>query len=442
MNLVQPRQTRSIAGLLSSVLCSAVAVALLTTVLGKQVFDMTGSSLALGFLGLAEFAPAALLVFVTGTLADRFDRRRLASIGLGLQAVTIAALAWYAGTNPTSTVPIFILVIAFGTAGAFATPATRALPADIMMPERLPWLVARQTAVWQGASIVGPVLGGVLYVVNVRAPYIAGTVFLVAAAAAMMFVSPSRHISTVPRPRRDTRSRGRCALRALATDPARRDLPRPLCRAVRRRGRAPSRHCRRPPRCRCRRARSAARRDRDRRGLCHAVPHRAAGAPARRAHTADRGRAVRARDDRPGRNHQLRRRVHCARRALGRRLRECVHSLDPRAVGHAAATNGAECWPSKGSSSARPTSSERSSRASWVSSSGRPSPSFSAAPRVSGSRRCGGCCSRRCATSTASPSPSTIPRRRRCSAAQQVRAISVSAFHSVAVAVRCHFALM
>ena len=168
MNLVQPRQTRSIAGLLSSVLCSAVAVALLTTVLGKQVFDMTGSSLALGFLGLAEFAPAALLVFVTGTLADRFDRRRLASIGLGLQAVTIAALAWYAGTNPTSTVPIFILVIAFGTAGAFATPATRALPADIMMPERLPWLVARQTAVWQGASIVGPVLGGVLYVVNVR----------------------------------------------------------------------------------------------------------------------------------------------------------------------------------------------------------------------------------------------------------------------------------
>jgi MFS family permease len=201
MNLVQPRQSRSIVGLLSSVLCSATAVALLTTVLGKQVFDMTGSSLALGLLGLAEFAPAALLVFVTGTLADRFDRRLLTSIGLGLQAVIIAGLAWYAGTNPTSTVPIFLLVIAFGTAGAFATPATRALPADIMMPERLPWLVARQTAVWQGASIVGPVVGGVLYVVNVRAPYVAGTVFLVAAAVAAMFVSPSRHIATVPRPR-------------------------------------------------------------------------------------------------------------------------------------------------------------------------------------------------------------------------------------------------
>src|SRR4029077_7492950 len=101
MNLVQPRQTRSILGLLSSVLCSATAVALLTTVLGKQVFDMTGSSLALGLLGLAEVAPAALLVVVKGTLADRFDRRLLTSIGLGLQAVIIAGLAWYAGTNPT-----------------------------------------------------------------------------------------------------------------------------------------------------------------------------------------------------------------------------------------------------------------------------------------------------------------------------------------------------
>jgi MFS family permease len=97
MNLVQPRQTRSFVALLSSVFCSAAAVALLTTVLGKQVFDLTGSSLDLGLLGLAEFAPAALLVFVTGPLADRVDRRKLAAGGLVLQAVSIAVLAWYAG---------------------------------------------------------------------------------------------------------------------------------------------------------------------------------------------------------------------------------------------------------------------------------------------------------------------------------------------------------
>ena len=108
-------------------------------------------------------------MFVTGTLADRVDRTQARGVAAWrCRRSILGVLAWYAGTNPTSTVPIFILVVAFGTAGAFATPATRALPADIVAPERLSWLVARQTAAWQGASIVGPVIGGFLYVVNVR----------------------------------------------------------------------------------------------------------------------------------------------------------------------------------------------------------------------------------------------------------------------------------
>ena len=109
------RETRSVVALLSSVFMGSTATALISTVLGKLVFDMTGSELALGMLGLAEFAPAALLVFVTGTVADRVDRRRLASIALTAEAATVAAIAMYTSTNPTSTLPIFLLVIGFGT---------------------------------------------------------------------------------------------------------------------------------------------------------------------------------------------------------------------------------------------------------------------------------------------------------------------------------------
>ena len=88
---MQPRQTRTVAALLTSVSCSATSMALITTVLGKQVFDLTGSPLELGLLGLAEFAPAALLVFVTGTLADRVDRSKLAGVGLACRRSTSAA---------------------------------------------------------------------------------------------------------------------------------------------------------------------------------------------------------------------------------------------------------------------------------------------------------------------------------------------------------------
>ena len=74
-------------------------MAALTIVLGKQVFDLTGSELDLGLLGLAEFAPSALLVFVTGPLADRFDRRRIAATGIVFEAIFVLALAWYAGAT-------------------------------------------------------------------------------------------------------------------------------------------------------------------------------------------------------------------------------------------------------------------------------------------------------------------------------------------------------
>ena len=45
---------------------------------GWQMYDLTRSALALGFVGLAQFLPLLLLVFVAGHVADRYDRRLVA----------------------------------------------------------------------------------------------------------------------------------------------------------------------------------------------------------------------------------------------------------------------------------------------------------------------------------------------------------------------------
>jgi MFS family permease len=182
------RETRSVVALLSSVFSATMATALLSTVLGKLVFDMTGSELALGFLGLAEFAPAALLVFVTGPLADRVDRRRLTALALGAEALVAVCIALYVSTNPSSTAPIFALVVAFGTARAFANPASRSLPADTVPPARLPWLTARQAATWQGSLVLGPVLGGFLYVIHPWVPFAAAALLVSVAAVTVLTV--------------------------------------------------------------------------------------------------------------------------------------------------------------------------------------------------------------------------------------------------------------
>jgi MFS family permease len=84
-----------------------------TTVLGLLIYHLTGSELDLGYLGLAEFAPAALLVLVAGAVVDRFDRRYVAALGATANAVVALALAWYVHRpDGLSTTPIFLLVLA------------------------------------------------------------------------------------------------------------------------------------------------------------------------------------------------------------------------------------------------------------------------------------------------------------------------------------------
>lgn len=92
-------RTRSVTPFLLASVASTIATMIQITALGKQIYDMTGRDLDLGLLGLAEFAPAFLLMTVTGSVADRFDRRHVASIGLGVEVLASGMLAWYIATQ-------------------------------------------------------------------------------------------------------------------------------------------------------------------------------------------------------------------------------------------------------------------------------------------------------------------------------------------------------
>ena len=63
---------------------STIAVTLQAAALAKHVYDITDSEFALGLLGLVEFMPALLLLPLPGSVADRFDRRRVAAVAFTL----------------------------------------------------------------------------------------------------------------------------------------------------------------------------------------------------------------------------------------------------------------------------------------------------------------------------------------------------------------------
>jgi MFS family permease len=184
------RWDRATVALLVGFFGSSAGAAALVTALGKQVYDLSGRELDLGLLGLAEFAPAALLVLVTGTIADRYERRRVSSIGALGEAVVTVAVTLYVATRPTAVAPLFALALALGVARSFMAPASRALPADTVPPAQLPWLVARWTIVFQVALIVGPVLAGSLYAVDPVAPFATATVLFLVSSVAFALVPP------------------------------------------------------------------------------------------------------------------------------------------------------------------------------------------------------------------------------------------------------------
>ena len=194
---------------------SSSATVLQVVALGKLVYDMTGRQLDLGLLGLAEFLPTAALVLVTGSVADRFDRRKIGAAALIIEALCAVGLAAYANTSPTAIWPIFAIVLIFGSARGFAAPALRALAPSVAPPGTLSRMVAFSSISWQAASIVGPVIAGFLYAVRPMASFVAAAVFLVAGATGMAFVRISASSRSATQAARAEKPTIRTALEGL-----------------------------------------------------------------------------------------------------------------------------------------------------------------------------------------------------------------------------------
>ena len=160
----------------------SVAVQMQTIAVGIQVYGLTHNPLDLGLLGLSQFGPFFVLVLFAGQAADRWDRRRIllgCLLVLLLCALALLALTM-AGLN--SPAPVFAVMVLFGSARAFMSPATQALLPNLV-PERLfAQAVGLNSSLWQLATIAGPALGGALYAAAGPGIVYGGTAVLLLAA--------------------------------------------------------------------------------------------------------------------------------------------------------------------------------------------------------------------------------------------------------------------
>ena len=139
--------------------------------IGWQIYDLTGSAFDLGMVGLVQFLPTALLVFVAGSAADRYARKRVVQLCQLAEALTALYLAWGAFAGALTEVQLFIATFMLGIAGAFESPATAALLPLIAPGPALQRATAISSGAAQLATITGPALGGIAYAVAPGLPY-------------------------------------------------------------------------------------------------------------------------------------------------------------------------------------------------------------------------------------------------------------------------------
>ena len=188
---------RNFALIWSATFLGSVAMQMMAVAIGWQMYDLTGRAFDLGLVGLAEFMPAIVLVFITGAVADRFDRRIVTIFAIAGEFLCAAALCWFAWTMTADRWSILAVAAGFGISRAFAAPASRAIVPTLVPDKELASAIAWSALAWQGAVVGDPALGGFIY--HWGGPetvYAVAGGLLFVAALSMAFISTPVRVAT------------------------------------------------------------------------------------------------------------------------------------------------------------------------------------------------------------------------------------------------------
>lgn len=166
---------------------------MITVAIGWQMYALTGNVLDLGLVGLIEFLPKILFILLTGHVADRFDRRKVAALCQGAQGLIALGLLLGSSADSISREMIFVIAFLLGTARAFEMPTTQALLPNIVPPGLFPAAVAASASAMQAATIVAPALGGLLYALGTHWVY-GPALLLYGGALSLMLSLPARQL--------------------------------------------------------------------------------------------------------------------------------------------------------------------------------------------------------------------------------------------------------
>lgn len=157
-------------------IASGFAFQMMSVAIGWQIYSITHRAFDLGLIGLVQFVPSLLLAVPAGHLADQFDRRKVVVVCQIVEGLAIATLAAGSLLHVFHEGAILGVVFVVGIARAFEFPTRQALLPGLVSAQVLPRAMAVSASAGQMAMIVGPALGGFIYIAG------PGVVYAIAAA--------------------------------------------------------------------------------------------------------------------------------------------------------------------------------------------------------------------------------------------------------------------
>jgi MFS family permease len=171
---------------LSSRFLGTLAVQMQSVAVGWQVYQITHSLFDLGLIGLAQFAPFLVLILWAGHVADTHNRRNIVIACQATQLLCSLLLVAFTLSGSHVVWPVYAVLVLYGSARAFSMPAQQAVLRNLVPNHAFSQAVALASSSMQVAIILGPVLGGLLYVFGPNVVYAVSSTLLALAVLLML----------------------------------------------------------------------------------------------------------------------------------------------------------------------------------------------------------------------------------------------------------------
>jgi len=159
---------------------------------GWYVYALTDSAFALGLIGLVQFLPMVGLSLPAGHFVDRHARRPVAVAAFTIEALCSLALAVMAVSGIGGAGAVFLVIACYGVGRAFEQPAMNSWLPTIVPAREFPRVAATNSLTSQTAVIVGPAVGGFLYLAGPHVPFLVAAVLQIAGLLAVMRLPAQR----------------------------------------------------------------------------------------------------------------------------------------------------------------------------------------------------------------------------------------------------------